>query len=224
MVGASPPVEVGALLLGASPSANPAGKAQETEGTLSTPTIRHGVLAAAACAAAMLAIPAVAGAGSGGIGPAGPAGAATQTVAGSKAKLLRNGLAAAPENAPAAVKRAIAAANQIDDSGYCLGGGHRSWSSRCYDCSGTISYALGPKGAGILEAPLPSGDFRRWGKRGKGEWITVYYNGGHAFVVIAGLRLDTSQPDDGAIGPGWSRDVRAGMVNGPFRKRHYRGL
>jgi hypothetical protein len=186
-------------------------------------TARSRALAAALCAGALLACPAAAGAGSGGVGPGGAA-EASQTVAGGKAKLLRSGLAAAPENAPAPVKRAIAAANAIDAAGYCSGGGHRSWRSRCYDCSGTISYALGPKGAGILDSPRPSGAFRSWGTRGKGSWITVYYNGGHAYAVIAGLRLDTSQPDDGAEGPGWSRDVKAGLVNGPFKKRHYPGL
>jgi hypothetical protein len=186
-------------------------------------TARSRALAAALSAIAALALPAVAGAGSGGVGPDGGAGPAP-TVAGAKAKLLRSGLAAAPASAPAAVRRAIAAANSIDDSGYCTGGGHRNWRSRCYDCSGTVSYVLGPKGAGILDSPLPSGAFRKWGTRGKGSWITVYYNGGHAYVVIAGLRLDTSQPDDGAEGPGWSRDVKAGLVNGPFRKRHYPGL
>jgi hypothetical protein len=187
------------------------------------PTIRPGVLAVAICAVALLALPGLAVAGSGGVGPEGTGGGA-QTVRGAKAKLMRSGMAAAPANAPAAVKRAIAAGNAIDDAGYCTGGGHGSWNSRCYDCSGTISYVLGPKGADILDAPLPSGDFRKWGKGGKGSWITVYYNGGHAYVVIAGLRLDTSQPDDGAEGPGWSKDVKAGLVNGPFKKRHYVGL
>ena len=181
--------------------------------------------AALACAAiAVLAAPGSAlGAGSGGIGTGGGTGT-TETVAGERAKLKRNGVAVAPESAPAAVKRAIAAANAIDDRGYCSGGGHQRWKSRCYDCSGAVSYVLGPKGADILDSPLPSGSFKRWGQRGKGSWITVYYNGGHAFVAIAGLRWDTSVPDDGAEGPGWSRSIKAGMVNGPFAKRHFRNL
>lgn len=187
------------------------------------PTISPGALVAAICAIALLAPASLAFAGSGGIGPQGTGGG-SQTVPGGKAKLMRSGLAAAPANAPDAVRRAIAAGNAIDNAGYCTGGGHGSWRSRCYDCSGTISYVLGPKGADILDAPLPSGDFRKWGMRGKGSWITVYYNGGHAYVVIAGLRLDTSQPDDGAEGPGWSKSVKAGLVNGPFKKRHYAGL
>jgi hypothetical protein len=168
-----------------------------------------------------LLVPGTASAGSGGVdvNSAPPA-----PVAGSKAKLMANGLARPPADAPGAVKRAIAAANSIDDTKYCLGGGHRNWNSRCYDCSGAVSYALGPKGADILDSPLPSGDFKRWGEPGRGGWITVYYNAGHVFVEIAGLRWDTSQPDDGEPGPGWSKDVKAGNVNGPFKKRYFPGL
>ena len=161
------------------------------------------------------------GATSGGIGPGGDT---TTTTPGSRAKLLPNGRAAAPADAPVEVQRAIAAANEIDDAGYCTGGGHQQWRSHCYDCSGTVSYVLGPKGAGLLKSPLPSGDFKKWGEPGKGSWITVYYNGGHAFITIAGLRFDTSIPDDGRSGPGWSKDVKAGLVNGPFKRRHYAGL
>lgn len=176
-----------------------------------------------ACAGLAFALaPAASGAGSGGIGMEDASTA--PTVGGAKAKLLKSGIAAAPAGAPKAVQRAIAAGNRIDDAGYCSGGGHGNWNSRCYDCSGTVSYALGRKGAKILKSPLPSGDFSKWGERGKGSWITVYYNGGHTFVEIAGLRLDTSIPDDGKAGPGWSKDVKAGMVNGPFKKRHYPGL
>jgi hypothetical protein len=176
------------------------------------------------CATAAILAPASASAGSGGVGPGGEPAPETSPVPGEKAKLLKSGLAAAPESAPRAVQRAIAAANAIDSAGYCTGGGHGNWRSRCYDCSGAVSYVLGPKGADILDSPLPSGDFRKWGERGRGSWITVHYNGGHAYVVVAGLRFDTSIPDDGAEGPGWSKDVKRGDVNGPFKKRHYPGL
>ena len=129
---------------------------------------------------------------------------------GDRAK-LRNGKAIAPRSAPRRVKRAIAAANDIVDKPYCWGGGHTRWRSRCYDCSGAVSYALGDPGARIVDAPMPSGGYMSWGRRGKGEWITVYANSGHMFAVIAGLRLDTaSTPGDG---PGWSKDVRAGFAN-----------
>lgn len=183
---------------------------------------RKPIAALVACAAiALLGLPASARAGSGGIGPDS---APPPPVAGSKAKLMPNGLARAPQDAPRRVKAAIAAANSIDDAGYCMGGGHATVRSRCYDCSGAVSYALGPEGAGILDSPLDSGSLRRWGERGRGTWISVYTNPGHAYVVIAGLRFDTSIPDDGAEGPGWSKDVKAGLVNGPFQKRHFLGL
>jgi hypothetical protein len=171
---------------------------------------------------ALAVLPGSALGGSGGISPGGPG--APAPVTGAKAKLLSSGLAAAPASAPRRVKRAIEAANSIDDTSYCTGGGHGNWRSKCYDCSGAVSYVLGPHGADVLDSPLPSGDLERWGYRGKGGWISVYANGGHAYVVVAGLRFDTSQPDDGDSGPGWSKDVKAGLVNGPFRIRHAAGL
>jgi hypothetical protein len=172
--------------------------------------------AVVACAAvAAFALPASASASSGGIGPGAP------PVAGSKAKLMPTGQARPPADAPQEVKDAIAAANSIDDASYCMGGGHKA---NCYDCSGTVSYVLGPQGAGLVKSPLDSTGFEKWGERGLGSWITVYTNPGHAYVVIAGLRFDTSQPDDGQSGPGWSKDVKAGLVNGPFQKRHPLGL
>ena len=183
---------------------------------------RNPIAALVACAAvAALALPASAFAGSGGVGPGS---APPPPVAGSKAKLLRSGLARPPADAPVEVQKAIAAANEIDDAGYCMGGGHQRFNSRCYDCSGAVSYVLGPKGAGFIDTPEVSRTFRKWGERGRGTWITVYTNPGHAYVVIAGLRFDTSIRDDGAEGPGWSKDVKAGLVNGPFQKRHYVGL
>jgi hypothetical protein len=112
------------------------------------------------------------------------------SVAGSKAKLLPDGSAAAPADAPEAVKEAIWAANRLQDKPYKYGGGHAKVEDSGYDCSGTVSYAL--IHAGLLESPLPSGPFMRWGERGRGEWMTVYAHGGHAYAVIAGLRLDTS--------------------------------
>lgn len=122
---------------------------------------------------------------------------------GSRARLLSSGKAAAPENAPEAVQQAIWAANRIIGKPYRYGGGHARFEDSGYDCSGTVSYAL--RGAGLLKSPLDSSSFMRWGKRGKGQWITVFTNPGHAYVVIAGLRLDTSAADDprGGKGPRW---------------------
>jgi hypothetical protein len=158
------------------------------------------------------------GASGGGIGT----GDDPPTTTGKRAK-LKDGYAIAPASAPKRVKRAIEAANEIvKGKGYCLGGGHQRWRSKCYDCSGTVSYAIGDPGARLLDYALPSGDLERWGRKGKGNWMTVYANGGHAFAVIAGLRLDTSQT--AGAGPGWSTDVKAGMANGPFKVRHWRGL
>jgi hypothetical protein len=109
-----------------------------------------------------------------------------------KGKIV-NGIAIPPIGAPQEVVDAINAANQIVTKPYIFGGGHRSFNSRGYDCSGSVSFAL--HGAGLLDTPLDSSDFMKWGERGKGQWITVYTNPAHAFVVIAGLRFDTGFRD-----------------------------
>ncbi|HEX6021583.1 MAG TPA: hypothetical protein VFZ00_06270 [Solirubrobacter sp.] len=131
-------------------------------------------------------------------------------VPGSVAKLMPDGTAAAPADAPPQVQQAIWAANKIQDKPYIYGGGHRRFEDRGYDCSGTVSYAL--KGGGLLETPLDSSSFMKWGAAGKGQWITVYTNPGHAYVVIAGLRLDTS-----AAAARTTRNLRQ------FRKANERG-
>ena len=143
------------------------------------------------------------------------------TVPGSVAQLLPDGTAAAPAAAPPQVQQAIWAANLIQDKPYVYGGGHQSFKSRGYDCSGTVSFAL--HGAGLLRSPLDSGSFMRWGLAGKGAWFTVYTNPGHAFVVIAGLRLDTSAAGDpaGLKGPRWRPTLR--RTRG-FRARHPLGF
>ena len=142
-------------------------------------------------------------------------------VAGAQAKLLSNGKAAAPAGAPEAVQQAIAAANQIIGRPYVYGGGHKSFLSRGYDCSGTVSFAL--HGGSLLRNPLDSSSFMRWGASGRGAWITVYTNPGHAFVVIAGLRLDTSAAGDrrGGKGPRWRPVLRS---TAGFKARHPEGL
>ena len=148
--------------------------------------------------------------------------ALNQTVPGMQATLLPNGLAAAPELAPQEVKDAVAAANEIVGKPYVYGGGHNlRFLSRGYDCSGTVSYAL--HGGDLLARPLDSGSFMRWGKRGPGAWITVYTNPGHAFAVIAGLRLDTSPAGDrtGLRGPRWRPVLRS--TKG-FKARHPLGF
>jgi hypothetical protein len=109
-----------------------------------------------------------------------------------KGKIV-NGMAIAPAGAPPEVVQAIAAANKIARKPYRYGGGHASFRSHGYDCSGAVSYAL--HGAGLLDTPLDSSDFMNWGDPGVGKWITIYANPGHAFVVIAGLRFDTGFRD-----------------------------
>jgi hypothetical protein len=132
-----------------------------------------------------------------------------------KAKLV-DGKAIPPSDAPSRVVNAIDAANKIvKGKGYCLGGGHGSWNSKCYDCSGTVSFAL--RGAKMVKSPMPSGSYTKWGDKGKGEWITVAANGGHMYAVIAGLRLDTSNTE--GAGPGWSKEM---ATKRGYKIRHYR--
>jgi peptidoglycan hydrolase-like protein with peptidoglycan-binding domain len=91
---------------------------------------------------------------------------------------------------PAAVSRAIAAANRIAGAPYRFGGGHRSFSDSGYDCSGSVSYVL--HGAGRLGSPLDSSQLMSYGAAGRGRWITIYANPGHAYMVIRGRRYDTT--------------------------------
>ncbi len=135
-----------------------------------------------------------------------------------KARLIR-GRAITPLNAPPAVKRVIAAANRIRTKPYVWGGGHGRWWDRGYDCSGAVSYAL--HGAGLMTSPLPSGPMERWGLPGRGRWITVYANAGHAYAVIAGLRWDTAG-DTRGTGPRWHQSLRA-AAGGRFVARHPAG-
>jgi len=118
--------------------------------------------------------------------------------------LLLGGHAVAPVDAPPAVKRVIAAANRIRTKPYIWGGGHGRWWDRGYDCSGAVSFAL--HGGKLLDSPLPSGPMMSWGSPGRGRWITVYANAGHAFAVIAGLRWDTSGNLRGT-GPRWHAEM-----------------
>jgi hypothetical protein len=142
------------------------------------------------------------------------------TVPGNEAR-LRGGLALAPANAPVSVKRAIWAANQLRTKPYRYGGGHRTFHDSGYDCSATVSYALA--GAGLVSVPMSSKELRAYGSRGRGKWITVYARNGHAFAVIAGLRLDTTSPHNPSRrwAPRWQPTAR--MPFG-FEARHPVGL
>ncbi|HEX5928611.1 MAG TPA: hypothetical protein VFY48_04380 [Solirubrobacterales bacterium] len=148
------------------------------------------------------------------------AGAAPAAAQVADATLTPGGRAIAPPSAPPAVKAMIEAANRIRHHPYRWGGGHRSWNSRGYDCSGSVSYVM--HAAGLLDYPLDSRGFMRWGGGGAGSWVRVYANHGHVFAVIAGLRWDTSYSTDGdRSGPGWSEEMRD---TGGFRLRHPLGL
>jgi hypothetical protein len=116
-----------------------------------------------------------------------------------KARLIA-GVAVAPVHTLAQVRATIEAANRIRTKPYIWGGGHGSWNSPGYDCSGSVSFAL--HGGGFLETPMDSGEMMHWGVPGKGHFITIYANAGHAFAVIDGLRWDTVGDSHGT-GPRW---------------------
>ncbi len=137
--------------------------------------------------------------------------------AGSKARLTKDGLAVAPAGAPPAVKRVIAAANRIAHKPYRYGGGHGRWEDSGYDCSGSVSYAL--HGGGLLKRSMPSGSFTSYGQRGAGRWITLYTNSGHIYMVVAGLRFDTS--GRAKSGSRWQSAMRSPRG---YTVRHPKGL
>jgi cell wall-associated NlpC family hydrolase len=132
-----------------------------------------------------------------------------------------NGYAAAPMNAPANVQQVIWTANEIIGLPYIFGGGHASFNAAGYDCSGTVSFAL--HGGSLLSTPMDSSEFESWGSHGAGRWIAVFGNAGHAYMDIAGMRLDTSAADDPSDqqGPRW-RPLRP--ANAGFVVRHPLGL
>jgi len=167
------------------------------------------------------AAPASGGAGLGD-GSAAPGTPQNPTVPGVDAKII-HGVAYAPSEAPIAVQRAIWAGNRIRRKPYWWGGGHGTFNDGGYDCSGSVSYVL--HAAGLLKTAMDSSEFMAWGQRGLGTWITVYTNPGHAFVQIAGIRLDTSAEGDShpvagtasGSGPRWRPLLNS--THG-FRRRH----
>jgi cell wall-associated NlpC family hydrolase len=157
--------------------------------------------------------------------PTGPAsGASRRTgstdgvhVSVNRASALPNGIAVPPLEAPQAVKDIIEAGNIIARSPYEWGGGHGKWLDDGYDCSGSVSFALAA--AGYLEGPLNSGRLMSWGESGRGKWVTIYANEGHVWMVVAGVRFDTS----GARQTG-SRWQNASRSTAGFTLRHPPGL
>jgi hypothetical protein len=142
---------------------------------------------------------------------------AAPPVPGETATIGPDGLAIAPASAPEAVKAMIDAGNRIHDKPYKYGGGHGRWNDTGYDCSGSMSYVL--HAAGLLDTALDSTGFMRWGEAGPGQWVTNYANSGHSYMVIAGLRFDTSgRAEDGSR---WDTGMRSAKG---YTVRHPEGL
>jgi cell wall-associated NlpC family hydrolase len=134
-----------------------------------------------------------------------------------KAYIGSDGLAVAPSSAPDGVKAIVEAGNAIATKPYKYGGGHGRWNDSGYDCSGSVSYVL--HAAGLLSRALDSSGFMSWGERGRGTWITIRSNPGHAYMIVAGLRFDTSARS--RTGTRWSEQMRSASG---FRGRHPDGL
>jgi peptidoglycan hydrolase CwlO-like protein len=145
-----------------------------------------------------------------------PASAPAPLTPGQSAEYISESQASVPASAPSEVQGAIEAANSIATTPYIWGGGHGSFESSGYDCSGAVSFAL--NGGGLLDSPLDSTGLETWGEAGPGQWITVYANSEHAWMIIAGLAFDTV----GGPGPRWHPE----LVDSPegFIARHPPGL
>lgn len=135
----------------------------------------------------------------------------------SDAEVLKGGLALPPLEAPQPVHDIIEAGNSIARTPYLWGGGHGKWLDKGYDCSGSVSYALAA--GGLLSGPQDSGRLMGWGKPGPGKWVTIYTNPGHVFMVVAGVRFDTS--GNRVTGSRWQANMRP---TGGFVARHPPGL
>jgi cell wall-associated NlpC family hydrolase len=114
-------------------------------------------------------------------------------VVNTRSVLLQSGDATAPPDAPPEVQAIVEAANKVARLPYVYGGGHGGgeglFVDSAYDCSGSVSFALA--NAGLIDRPMTSGELARWGEPGQGQWVTIYANAGHAFMVVGGARFDT---------------------------------
>jgi hypothetical protein len=139
-----------------------------------------------------------------------------------------DGTATAPAGAPTVVQNVVQAANEIINTSYCYAGGHGSWTSSCYDCSGSVSFAL--HGGGLLSSPEDSTELESYGSPGPGHWITIYANAGHTWIVVAGRAFDTADfggPNVPAgTGPRWRTDPTGNLNDGTggYVVRHPTGL
>jgi hypothetical protein len=150
---------------------------------------------------------------------------------GQTARVLPDGSAAAPLEAPASVRRAIAAGNLIHTRPYPEPDVHfgtlaKQWPA--YDCSGATSFVL--YGAGLLSPDaLDSTGLESYGLPGPGRWITIYANSAHAWLVVAGIALDTAgyggPPIPTGSGPRWRSEPLANLSDGTaYVARHPEGL
>jgi peptidoglycan hydrolase-like protein with peptidoglycan-binding domain len=145
-----------------------------------------------------------------------------------KATLNSDGTVTPPAGAPQAVVDAINAANSIIDKPYRVGGGHGKWNDSAYDCSGAVSFAL--HGANLLSSPEDSTQLESYGSAGPGEWMTIYADASHTFIVIAGLAFDTAHygpTTPGGSGPRWLTPGNATanlQDGGNYVVRHPSGL
>jgi peptidoglycan hydrolase-like protein with peptidoglycan-binding domain len=151
----------------------------------------------------------------------------TSDVPTATATINPDGTATAPAGAPPAVQAMIAAANNIIAKPYRVGGGHGKWNDSAYDCSGAVSYAL--HGAGLLSSPEDSSDLMSYGSQGPGNWVTVYSDPSHAFIVIAGIAFDTANYGGPNIpagsGPRWRSNPLGNLADGGhYVVRHPPGL
>jgi peptidoglycan hydrolase-like protein with peptidoglycan-binding domain len=153
----------------------------------------------------------------------------TATTPGATATLESNGDATAPASAPAVVQEMITAANSINDKPYIYAGGHATWNAPGYDCSGSVSFVL--HAAGLLSSSEDSTGLESFGSAGKGQWVTIYANAGHTWIVIAGLAFDTAHwgpTTPAGTGPRWliKADATANLDDGTggYTVRHPDGL
>ena len=151
----------------------------------------------------------------------------TPVTTGDRAEILPNGLAAAPADAPLAVRKIIAAGNQIVGKPYVYGGGHGlalSTIAPSYDCSSSVEHLLYGGGLLPVDYDAPSGTLKSFGQPGPGQWVTMYASAEHVFMYVAGLRWDTHNAagaDDGSAGIGWHPLIRS---DAGFVARHPVGL
>jgi hypothetical protein len=125
-------------------------------------------------------------------------------------------IALVPAQAPTVVQAMVIAGNELQDLPYGPDGHPDPRGALDEDCSSTVNYVLYRSGVRAIaeivhENPLAQ-NYVDWGDPGPGRWVTIYATTtptDHVFIVIAGLRLDTSHrgtdvgPNRDEDGPRW---------------------